>query len=832
MKRKILLIILGFALLCAGLTLYINRIFIPVKARSKLIQFLEDKTKRKVQIDSINYNLLKGFVLKNITLSEENLAQQFIKIDEISFNPQILPIIFKKIIIPSVNIISADINLAYLAENEWNFSSLIPKNQQIKTKQPFSLIIFKINIENSKIHFTDKTKNPEFKKDIEDFNLKLYFLLDSSKLYINFLIKENEFDTLISLKTKYNFKNKEANSLLSAHNFSIAGYKPYLKIHSFDFERYFINNTRANFSYSFVDKKLQGNLTADINNIPLEIRGSLTNFKELILDLNLVSEFELKDLKEILPQEVKNKIKLISGQVFINLQAKSPLNTLIENLNGQVNISNADIELLNQDKTEALRKLSSINGKFSISNDQITTDNLNAIIADIPINLKGSITKLKKPDLNIQILSMFDLKNIQKILPQDIIPKLEKFEGQANIKLNIKGPVENLFSDISGNINLSNGSIKLTTVKFPLENIRADIEFKKNVINANFDSSLLKIIAELNTQERIINILRLKLQLAESKFNFENGVLNIVESKNPNINLTGDIQLKLEDLKNFFPKISDKIKGNLNGSILINGDIKNFTNLSIKSELYADIIKIYDLNIKNNHIHYEQTNGQIKNLEINSSCYAGEIYLLLQGKFIKNSIDYIGDLEIKNIELGEIGKDVKWKNKKISGLVNAKVIASGMSNELSTLQGKGIILITNGYLGEINLFKGLFGVLSVANFESIIFKNGGCNFYIKDKSLYTDNLQLISEQMDLLSEGRLGFNGELDFIVGTNLRALPSISTSPSPFEQIISAIASTAAGALSAKVTGTIKEPKYKLTPMPGGIIKGFKNIQGILSK
>lgn len=782
MLKKIIIILLVIFVLAFSATFYLNKVFIPVKLKARLITFLEEKTGRQIDIQAINYNLIQGVVLENISLSEESSKEEFLKIKKLSFNPQVLPIVLnKKIIIPYVYIDCPQINIIKNADNSWNFSSLLTK-KETKTESKFSLVILRINLINSNINFIDRSKTPEFKKTVSNLSLGLYLLPGSANINGNFIIKESDFDTQVFLKTKFIFKNKALDSSILVKNFDVVKYRQYITTQAINPEKLFFENLKVNFSYWLDNKNFSGNIHS--------------NIKEAFLKIN--------------------ELTINSNNLY--LEASIEKNNNIFNYNGFCDLTNSSLT-----NVPIVKNISSLNGKISFSNDKINLQNLSAITDNIPLKISGTITNLKNPNLDILILSAFNLQDIQKKLPENIKSKLEVFTGQANIKLNIKGLASSIISETNGDITISNSNVKISGSNLPLENLSAYIKFRKNAISANIESNILKFNTELTKQDKIIAIPNINLELINSKFNFKDGQIDLTDSKNPNINLVGDINLKLSDLRVFLPKTFEKIDGILSGPVAIKGTLNKLQNLSIQSKLDSEVIKIDDFNFRNLTLVYNQDNGFIKNLGIESLCYMGRITLGLNGEFVKDGINYVGGLEINNIELNEIGKDLKWKDKRISGLLNVRAITSGFSKDPATINGEGIIVILDGYLGEINIFKGLFSVLSVTNAESIIFRNGGCNFQIKDKALYTNNLQLLSEQMDLLAQGSLGFNGSLDFTVTNNLKQLPVASPATGQIGQIISAIATTATSALSARITGTLKQPKFKVQANPTEIIKNI---------
>lgn len=788
MKRKIFIAILIFFSLCLGVSVYLNKVFIPLKVKSKLIDFLQEKTKRKVSIQGINYNLLKGIVLKEITISEENNQGQFLKIKEINLNPQILPIfINKKIIIPVVNIISAEVNLIYTLQNDWNFSSLIPQDKEQapnSKKQPFSFIVLKINIADSKIHLVDQTKTPEFISNIENINIGASILPNSLGLNAALNVKEKEFNTLVYLKSKYNFKNKDIASTLLIKDIDVVKYNPYLSKLNFNFEKCYLDNIKVISSWSKTNNILSAKIESQVNKLAIRINKSLIKLDNTHLNGQI--------------DQIANQIKY----------------------SGKASLNNASWENIN-----IVKNITAINGDLYFSNDKFLSDGLTATTSNITFNAKGSLSNFKDPCLDLKLDSNFDLKELKPILPKNISEKFESLNGGVHLTANILGPLDSAISNITGDIKIDQGNLKFRNFNLPFANFSANIKFGKDKITVNLDSKELKFDTEFDINQKIIQFVKLKTSIYNSTINLESGSWDFTDSERPNYKIALNCDLDINDLRQFFPKIKTTIEGKLNGPILIEKGASDEVN--IISSMESELIKISGLNLTNFNLVYNQEGDSLKNSGFTASSYEGDIKLVCNAKILENSTDFISNLLIENIRLGELKKDTKWKDKNLAGTAYGQVIAGGNLKDSSTIEGQGIITITDGYLWELQLFKGLSQVLSIVNFDKIIFNEGGANFIIKNNNIYTNNLTLTSPQLKLTSQGSLGLDGKLDFIITSELQniGIPVINDDYT-VGKIFGAIMTVATGAIQIKLTGTIKEPKFKTQANPTEIIKQIPGI------
>jgi uncharacterized protein involved in outer membrane biogenesis len=96
--KKVAAIILIFFALIYGLTSYLNRVLLPKRIKALVVNSLEEATQKKVTLESLQFNLFKGMVLRGLEISDAD--KQLIVLKEGSCTFLIWPVFQKKIIIP------------------------------------------------------------------------------------------------------------------------------------------------------------------------------------------------------------------------------------------------------------------------------------------------------------------------------------------------------------------------------------------------------------------------------------------------------------------------------------------------------------------------------------------------------------------------------------------------------------------------------------------------------------------------------------------------------------------------------------------------------------
>jgi hypothetical protein len=186
---------------------------------------------------------------------------------------------------------------------------------------------------------------------------------------------------------------------------------------------------------------------------------------------------------------------------------------------------------------------------------------------------------------------------------------------------------------------------------------------------------------------------------------------------------------------------------------------------------------------------------------------------------------------LKALDLEKLLDDTKFKNKEIAGKTFLKVNFENPIKKLSGISGAGEFLITEGHLLELPALNTLASVIGISEKGKIIFEEAHANFAIKNQTLATDNLMLLSEAMALDSKGNLGFNGNLDFT--TTVKLAPSAYEKFGKGGQIAGVFFETLGSYLiRIKTTGNITNPKHTKVSVSSedllrkGLLKGFEDI------
>jgi hypothetical protein len=173
MKRKIFIFVFAFILIILGTAAYFLGYFLPVQFKGVLVKKASEVLHRPITVREISYVPIKGFLIKGLTIYENDPAQPpFASIAKVNFN--ILFMTFLKsqqIVIPSIIIEKPSIHLQRNDTGQWNFSDLISdKKPQQRQKIPF--LLGGIAISDGQVELLDRWNGQPFEDVFTGINFK------------------------------------------------------------------------------------------------------------------------------------------------------------------------------------------------------------------------------------------------------------------------------------------------------------------------------------------------------------------------------------------------------------------------------------------------------------------------------------------------------------------------------------------------------------------------------------------------------------------------------------------------------------------------------------
>lgn len=808
MKKKIFVgIILFLFFLIFGLLIYINNVFAPTILRPKIVSELKKRLQANVQIENIRYNLFNGLIIQNLVVYKDVQERPYFTIKEITFNPLLLPLLQKKIVIPLVLVESPQIFLEFKESKKPSLAKLISPIPTTLKKQEFLLTVQKISISEGEFFFRDKSVAPNFARDMTAVKIGVEIKLPHQ---IKFLLQAKitnpqDNPSFFSAEGEYNPSEKKLAAQIKMNNFITKEYLPYLKKLPFLVSE---GNIDAELKLNFEENLL--NITGLVSSKATIIRSEKFAFSG---DLTLKPQLEYR------PQDKISKYQAVIGIArgkFLGLRFTKE----ITDIQGDVHL----------DKTKA------------------HTANLKAKIFDSPAKIKGSLENFTEPVLKLKISSdRVKLSNLVSLLPNP--PKDLVIEGQVRTLININYDTKNPPLEIRGIAEIDSPRLKSAALKNPIENIRGAVvfsgsgltwpsmyfsyekipyrtsgrikDFSSPQVSCKLSSPELSLESNLALRDNQLNITSCAGKYRQSEFdikgsaNTQTYALDLSGKINLNLNnifglLTQEIQETLQKLK---------VGGSCNIEGTVKGNAKESKNLQANLMVTSGNFSIYDLKINDASFNLKQGNTALNATEFSAKSYDGNINAQINLDLAESPPAYNTKFTLKNINLAKLKKDTDFKDKELAGLLNIKGELNGSTTDRNTLNGSGYLTVKEGKIWEINLFKGLGEFLFLPIYQKIVFSEIDADFFIGDKKVKFANSFLGGKMMELATNGYIGFDGTLDLDMHAKVsKSLLEDSPDLRKFGSMIFG------NLLNIKISGTLKNPQYKVLPIPKALLKEIK--------
>jgi hypothetical protein len=824
MKKIIIIILACFVLISTAGIIYLNNVFLPKTAKSLILKTIEDTTKKKATLGSVRINIFKGLVLKDLIIYD-NMGQ-IINVKEASCVFWFWGFIQKKIVIPHINFNSALVFLERRKDGSFNLAELfIPKkgapvlpgpaqplaavSADVKPSPGFMLEVYRINVIDSVIKFTDNSLEENFGLDLNNVDLNIYLSLPSSLKFKGSAQTPGNSKPNIYLNGEFKFPQNGLKANFIFKNIRPALLQPYYRPSGVLTKEGVVDATvLLGLKDGFLD--LQCNLKADRMSLR---KDSLAFFFNS--DTNVNVRYALAE----------NNVKYRGSSSFSD--------AVISGLDyvGSINIKKAT---------------------FDFSDTQASSNDNLASILGMPVSAKITLNNFNGPKINIGLISNLDLTYAQGLLKSRFNFMLPgQVKGNANISLNIF--VEDLSTrqiKLNGLMDISGASLKLDKVSDLIQEISGKLEFTldqlktkdlffkyQNVpyrlsllvqdfqspgVSLEVSSKDLLLTGDFNVNKSKITIKKLSGEYLNSNFKVDGDF----DTESFNANLSGASAITLEDLHKLsgkFEKEMGKIKpkGRIDFKFNLSGDTRDIRNCALDARLFSQQIRLYGFKGDNVSGYYKQQDGVGEVPFLNFSFYGGQVNASARVNIKSDNFPYSVILSLQGAKIEELKLDTEAKAKDISGIINGGAKLNGFADDLSKLSGTGSLGITKGKLWELDLFKGMGKLLFSRDFANITFHEGSCNFSVQDKYIFTNNLMLKSNMAYLSGRAKIGFDNSID--AALNIDIIDEFVPLSGTLKDVTTAVIGKSGKFATISITGTLKNSKYRLKPIVENIFKGL---------
>jgi len=268
--KKVFIIILSILFFLTALTFYLNRVIFPTLVKKIVTQRIEETIKRKVEIDSIHLNWVRGFVIDKIKIYEKgpNTAV-FAQAQQVSFGIILFPG-FKhyRITIPYINVNSPSLHLIRTGQDAWNFSDMFMSASTAsstaitpqRTQKPsaFEIAWGGITINDGKFLIDDVSTPRPWSEYFDNINLKLS--LSYKKICYDFTADIPRKKGFVGATVYYEPLTQNTQAQIHLKNIDTASYLSLINIPDVRINNGVIKGIDLNINYTQDKTSAQGNV--------------------------------------------------------------------------------------------------------------------------------------------------------------------------------------------------------------------------------------------------------------------------------------------------------------------------------------------------------------------------------------------------------------------------------------------------------------------------------------------------------------------------------------------------------------------------------------------
>jgi len=419
---------------------------------------------------------------------------------------------------------------------------------------------------------------------------------------------------------------------------------------------------------------------------------------------------------------------------------------------------------------------------------------------------------------------------------------LKGFDGTvkfANFSARTPGLLAEI-ENISGNVNLNKNIISLNEIflkykntVYNIEGSITDLDKDQPRARLSLTSPALKSDADLILKEDYLKIDKINGTFLGSSFEVMG---DINGTRDPLINVYGEASLDLADLKKCFPKsayIQDSLNpaGICDAALFFNGRLSKILASEASIKLKSNKVFLHGLAIDNLNLDLRIKDGSLNTERLTMKPYLGHLAAIISARLDKKEIPYSVSFQLKDANLAKFSADMNFGQENMKGLMSSKFFLNGEVSSPEALRGNGWVKVTDGHLWEWPLLGGTAELLKLPRLNSVTFKEVSGNFIVAHQKISTEDLTFFSEKVNMTLTGYVDFDQNIDLLMHTHI--IQDLVEGSSEASQIVNLLISEAGNYMGrVEITGTLKEPRYKLSSASvREIFKDeIKEVKGIL--
>jgi len=805
--------------LVAGLTWYLNTVFLPGPARQWVATWLAEQTGRRVQMGALTFRVWDGVSIDQIIIFEDPRYgdQPFLTLDRITFSCLYLPLLReRRLIIPNLRLIHPKIHLARGAGETWNMEGLRCFHRPAtppSPRAPITVLLPKLTIVDGELSIDSAHQHPRLEVTLTQIDLRAMLRLPHTVALEGAAQWQTVPTTAIQLQGSWDLERRTGDGTVTARQFPLDAVRRYLP-------RAATEALRELDGMATVTLNAEGRPDAIRMTATVTTAGCRWQWESLrgAGDVTLEGEGTIRRGAAWVLDNAALSVQLNE----VAIQAPAPWPT-IEHLEGTVRVTPHGVE--------APALTASVNG--------------------LPVRVQGTLTdadhpyRWQHPTVSVDVTSDAPLETLWQALAPYRTGGLASAQlaGVGQLHATLQGPWPHPY--VTTVLTVEDGHLT-SPATGPLEHLSGRFLIQPNLVTATAVGGVWRD-QPVQLEGTLINFaapevdctLRWGEIAAEGAFAVEGPRVTLTQLvttyRRSRAQTTGEItvgsdqvegtlysefEIDLAEATALLPATATAVRarqpaGVVTGHAFVRGPLREPRVWECGIKGHADQVVVNGIRFDNVHGEYRQLNGEVAVPTLTALCYGGALSASGTMHLDEPGHPLTAQITVNNLELGRLAKDTPWRERHLAGLVSGECRVHGLGHELPrSLEGDGRLQVTNGQLFEIPVLQGLADLLGAPALNRVTFRDAAGTFALQRERLTTSDLTFYSNLATLTARGSIGPAGAIDAHVVTSI--------DPTAFEHSPQ-FARTAgqflhkAGYLigEIKISGTLREPRYEVVPV-----------------
>ncbi|MBI4432373.1 MAG: hypothetical protein HY592_02685 [Candidatus Omnitrophica bacterium] len=495
--------------------------------------------------------------------------------------------------------------------------------------------------------------------------------------------------------------------------------------------------------------------------------------------------------------------------------------------------------------SEQIEELNKLKGLLRFEPDRIIIDSIEGLYKDAAFKLSGRLDSFSQLLVNLKIHMDSRMEKILALLPAQRKKFLSSWlvEGACHAVTTLTGSlkkpaelrmehelvIENaLIASLDKKIRLErvHGALMVNDSGLAIRNGRFFTSGQDYTVQARLpkktgETAHLELASKdlRLTTDAVIGENRINIEKAQARYRGIHARFNgtLTDFEKPWIDLHGEARADAGKLEDAFQKEAPFLKnfglrGALEGRFLLKGFTQNLPEADLKLDLRSrDFILHQKIHLTDFEMQIRMKDKILNIPYFHAKPYGGTFGGNAVFDLTKPKTAFETRLRGNQLDLARLLRDLEVKTKDLSGKAIFQISLKGILQDQASFKGEGAFDVSEGSLWKTDLFKamGRLPLVRVEGLDNVTFRSMSATFRILDKRVWTDDLSLFSETVDLSLKGSAGFDKSLDLLM--DIQYSNSVLLGAEDTGGIAPLVVREASNFISQyRVAGTLTQPTY----------------------